>query len=427
MRARKCAARSRTSSRKVHAPLGRVVEDEPRTVEDLLHPRQLHREAPLADLHQADALRVLLALLVLQACDDVVACRLPYDAIGRLGGRTLADSQIRDRAHDGSDRRPFDGIDHNGLAGSQRGRKHRGRGRTGGLGAIRVLWLRGDPRGPRPVMRDPRLVSRRRLARRFGIESQVRQQEVYVRPTGVNLTLTNGRSRPSCIRPLSLNRALATPVPGGSTKLNRCSSRVSWLRDLRENAVAPVETPLTTETPASRRRFSGSRCDRSPRARGRSRQTRATRARGRTSLPARRSGCCRSAFARHRSSARAPIAPRSRTIDASARRRRRSSSRSPPPERTLALSSRRRGSRVPATCWQHLGCRFAGLDERGRPTLERESDAAIGGRGGGVRVSRREVVCASSALPRSPPPSTFRSAAADSATEQSAGARLDAT
>src|SRR5262249_32649584 len=41
--------------------LGGVIEDEPRAVEHLFHPRQLHRQAALADLHQADALGFLLA------------------------------------------------------------------------------------------------------------------------------------------------------------------------------------------------------------------------------------------------------------------------------------------------------------------------------------------------------------------------------
>ena len=63
---RKCAARSRTSSRKSTRASDGVIEDQARAVEDVLDLRQLHRQAALADLELRDALRLLLALLLLQ-------------------------------------------------------------------------------------------------------------------------------------------------------------------------------------------------------------------------------------------------------------------------------------------------------------------------------------------------------------------------
>src|SRR5262245_61282436 len=56
----------------VHTSLRGVIEDEARTVEDLFHSRELHRKTALADLQQADPMRITLALLVFQPCDDVV-------------------------------------------------------------------------------------------------------------------------------------------------------------------------------------------------------------------------------------------------------------------------------------------------------------------------------------------------------------------
>src|SRR6185503_13280857 len=50
----------------VDARVGGVIEDEPRAVEQVLDPGQLHRQAALADLQLRDALRLDLALLLLQ-------------------------------------------------------------------------------------------------------------------------------------------------------------------------------------------------------------------------------------------------------------------------------------------------------------------------------------------------------------------------
>ena len=74
----------------IDARFGRVVEDEARAVEEVLDLRQLHRQAALADLELRDALRVLLALLLLQPLDDVVARRAPDDDLRRVGRRAGA-------------------------------------------------------------------------------------------------------------------------------------------------------------------------------------------------------------------------------------------------------------------------------------------------------------------------------------------------
>ena len=91
----------------VDAAFGRVIEDQPRAVEQLLDARQLHREAALADLQQADALRLLLALLVLQPRDDVLARRAAHDlsCASRLPD-ACASSSCGHAARDGAKRGP---------------------------------------------------------------------------------------------------------------------------------------------------------------------------------------------------------------------------------------------------------------------------------------------------------------------------------
>ena len=56
---------------------------------------ELHRQPALADLHQADALRLLLALLLLQPRDDVVARGAAHDLQLGIGGGTLARGELR--------------------------------------------------------------------------------------------------------------------------------------------------------------------------------------------------------------------------------------------------------------------------------------------------------------------------------------------
>src|SRR4030095_1754419 len=62
---------------KVHASFGGVIEDHPRAVEELLHTGELHRQPALADLHQADPMRLSFALLVLQPEQNVLSRRPP--------------------------------------------------------------------------------------------------------------------------------------------------------------------------------------------------------------------------------------------------------------------------------------------------------------------------------------------------------------
>src|SRR4029078_11413733 len=64
------------------------VEDEPRPVEDLLHAGQLHSQPALPDLEQRHAVRLTLALLLLQAGGEVLASGQPDDPLAGIGGRT---------------------------------------------------------------------------------------------------------------------------------------------------------------------------------------------------------------------------------------------------------------------------------------------------------------------------------------------------
>ena len=66
----------------VDPALGGEVEDQPRSVEELLDPRQLHRQVPLADLQQAGPVGLTLALLVLEAQHHVLARRFSDDDAG---------------------------------------------------------------------------------------------------------------------------------------------------------------------------------------------------------------------------------------------------------------------------------------------------------------------------------------------------------
>ena len=91
----------------VDARLGRVIEDEARAVEHVLDLRQLHRQAALADLELRDALRLLLALLLLQPLHDVVPAGAADDDLRRIGGRLAPLGELRRHARHGAERRPF--------------------------------------------------------------------------------------------------------------------------------------------------------------------------------------------------------------------------------------------------------------------------------------------------------------------------------
>ena len=90
----------------VDAAVGGEVEDQLRAVERLLDPRELHAEPALADLQQRDAIRLLLAVLVLEARDDVVAGGEADDPLRRIGRRPPLRLELRNPAHDGAEAVP---------------------------------------------------------------------------------------------------------------------------------------------------------------------------------------------------------------------------------------------------------------------------------------------------------------------------------
>ena len=149
----------------IDAAFGGEIEDQPRAVEQLLDPRQLHRQAALADLQQADALRLLLALLLLQPRARCRRASRGGRPCGESAGGTLPLGERRQRARDGADRRSLRRLDDDCIA---------GRGR--------------------PARRD-------RSARVASSASSGSRNEC-VRPTGVNLTLTNGRCGPELMSAL---------------------------------------------------------------------------------------------------------------------------------------------------------------------------------------------------------------------------------
>src|SRR4051812_38108688 len=77
----------------IDARLRGVIEDQPRAVERVLDARQLHRQSALADFQLRDALRLLLALLLLQALDDVLLRGAPHHDVPRLVGGAAAFGQ----------------------------------------------------------------------------------------------------------------------------------------------------------------------------------------------------------------------------------------------------------------------------------------------------------------------------------------------
>ena len=93
----------------------RVVEDQPRAVEQLLDAGQLHRQAALLDLQKADALRFMLALLVLEPRNDVLLRRAPDD-LRRVVGRRPPRRQRGNRTLDGAECRTGGCLDHHLIA-----------------------------------------------------------------------------------------------------------------------------------------------------------------------------------------------------------------------------------------------------------------------------------------------------------------------
>ena len=65
MRVRKMRRDVTNTARESRRPLGGVIKNQTGSVEELLDSSELHRQAALADFHEADALSVLLALLML--------------------------------------------------------------------------------------------------------------------------------------------------------------------------------------------------------------------------------------------------------------------------------------------------------------------------------------------------------------------------
>src|SRR6185295_103676 len=93
-------------------------------VEGLFNARQLHAEAAIADLQQRDPIRLLLAVLVLQPRDDVLARREADHLLRGIGRRTAFRVELWNGRHDGPDRRAAVALyDHavawtrNGVAG----------------------------------------------------------------------------------------------------------------------------------------------------------------------------------------------------------------------------------------------------------------------------------------------------------------------
>ena len=105
----------------IDARLGREIAHEPGSVERLLDTRELHRQPVLADLHQDDAVRLLLAGLLLQARDDVVVRGEADDAMGRVGRRAAALGDLGNGAHDRSHGRAAVGLNHDLLACARNG------------------------------------------------------------------------------------------------------------------------------------------------------------------------------------------------------------------------------------------------------------------------------------------------------------------
>jgi hypothetical protein len=104
----------------VDPPVRRVIEDEPRPVEELFDARELHLEAALPDLQLTDPAGVLLALLMLQPEEDVVAGCLANDGRAGISSRLAPRVELGDPARHLAECRPLGGSHHDRVPGRER-------------------------------------------------------------------------------------------------------------------------------------------------------------------------------------------------------------------------------------------------------------------------------------------------------------------
>src|SRR5262249_15069313 len=79
---------------------GGKVENQPRSIERVLHAGQLHAETVFADLEQRDSVRLLLPLLLFETRDDVVMSGEAHHLWRRVDRKRAALGELRDRADD---------------------------------------------------------------------------------------------------------------------------------------------------------------------------------------------------------------------------------------------------------------------------------------------------------------------------------------
>ena len=101
----------------VHAPFRRVVEDEPRAVEQLLDARQLHLKPAFADLQQTDPGSLLLALLVPKAREHVFPGSAADDVLAGVRRGRFARGGLGDGARDRRNGRSLRGLNDHAIAG----------------------------------------------------------------------------------------------------------------------------------------------------------------------------------------------------------------------------------------------------------------------------------------------------------------------
>src|SRR5262249_50000016 len=130
----------------IDAAVGREIEDQLRAVEGLFDARELHPEAALADLQQRYPVRLLLAALVLQTRDDVVARREAHDALRRVGRRTPLRLELRNVLHDRADGGTAVGVHDDTIAGAWDGPAPRLLAEQKRVRAPHGVQLHGDER-----------------------------------------------------------------------------------------------------------------------------------------------------------------------------------------------------------------------------------------------------------------------------------------
>ena len=246
----------------------------------------------------------------------------------------------------------------------------------------------------------------------LGSSARSGSRNVCVRPTGVNLTLTNGRAGLGAHEASSIRHE---PGMRDIAGVGTSPSDASTLQLKRQ----PVRDDLRAGVALERRQRAIDRRKRARRARSPSNDRAQPLSSG-----------FRSALASARSSARRKqITPRSRSSDASARRRRASSSRSPAaaPASACALSSRRRGSlEVAARAASSSAAASRASTSVVRPALERRPTLPSAATRPRARRSAA-YSCARISTAATSPARAGRSAAADSAIGPSAAARRAAT